>query len=38
MEAIVAVYSDWGIGARGTQPIVIPEDTVNQEGNPVGFR
>ena len=26
MEAIVAVYSDWGIGARGTQPIVIPED------------
>ena len=26
MEAIVAVYSDWGIGAEGTQPIVIPED------------
>lgn len=26
MEAIVAVYSDWGIGADGTQPIVISED------------
>ena len=26
MEAIVAVYSDWGIGAEGTQPIVVPED------------
>ena len=26
MDAIVAVYSDWGIGAEGTQPIVIPED------------
>ena len=26
MEAIVAVYSDWGIGARGTQPLVIPAD------------
>jgi dihydrofolate reductase len=26
MEAIVAVYSDWGIGSEGTQPIVIPED------------
>jgi len=26
MNAIVAVYSDWGIGCCGTQPIVIPED------------
>jgi dihydrofolate reductase len=26
MEAIVAVYEDWGIGAKGTQPVVIPED------------
>lgn len=26
MDAIVAVYSDWGIGADGTQPLVIPED------------
>lgn len=26
MEAIVAVYSDWGIGCCGTQPVVVPED------------
>lgn len=26
MEAIVAVYDDWGIGAAGTQQLVIPED------------
>ena len=26
MQAIVAVYSDWGIGAQGTQPLVIPAD------------
>ncbi len=26
MEAIVAVYADWGIGAKGTQPLVIPAD------------
>lgn len=26
MEAIVAVYSDWGIGCGGTQPVVISED------------
>ena len=26
MDGIVAVYSDWGIGSGGTQPIVIPED------------
>ena len=26
MEAIVAVYSDWGIGANGTQPVVIKAD------------
>lgn len=28
MEAVVAVYADWGIGARGTQPLVIPADRV----------
>ena len=26
MDAVVAVYSDWGIGCSGTQPVVIPED------------
>lgn len=26
MEAIVAVYADWGIGARGTQPVVLKAD------------
>ena len=26
MEAIVAVYADWGIGCQGTQPIVIRAD------------
>lgn len=26
MEAIVAVYSDWGIGAKGTQPISLSAD------------
>ena len=26
MEAIVAVYSDWGIGRDGTQPVVIRAD------------
>jgi len=26
MNAIVAVYSDWGIGCCGTQPVVVPED------------
>lgn len=26
MDAIVAVYSDWGIGAEGTQPLVIRAD------------
>lgn len=26
MEAIVAVYSDWGIGAGGTQPVVLHAD------------
>ena len=26
MDAIVAYYQNWGIGAKGTQPIVIPED------------
>lgn len=26
MEAIVAVYSDWGIGEKGTQPVVLRAD------------
>ena len=26
MEAIVAVYSDWGIGDGGTQPVVLHAD------------
>lgn len=26
MEAIVAVYADWGIGAHGTQPVVLKAD------------
>ena len=26
MDAIVAVYEDWGIGCGGTQPIVVKED------------
>jgi len=26
MEAIVAVYSDWGIGCGGTQPVVVRAD------------
>ncbi len=26
MDAIVAVYSDWGIGSRGTQPVVLKAD------------
>lgn len=26
MDAIVAVFSDWGIGAKGTQPIVLKAD------------
>ena len=26
MEAIVAVYSDWGIGMKGTQPVVLKAD------------
>ncbi len=26
MDAVVAVYEDWGIGCGGTQPIVVPED------------
>ena len=26
MDAIVAVYAAWGIGAKGTQPLVIPAD------------
>lgn len=26
LEAIVAVYADWGIGAGGTQPVVIKAD------------
>ena len=26
MDAIVAVYADWGIGDRGTQPVVLKAD------------
>lgn len=26
MEAIVAVYADWGIGRNGTQPVVVRAD------------
>ena len=26
LEAVVAVYSDWGIGAEGTQPLVLRAD------------
>ena len=26
LEAIVAVYGDWGIGANGTQPVVLKAD------------
>lgn len=26
MDAIVAVYSDWGIGADGTQPVILKAD------------
>ncbi len=26
LEAIVAVYSDWGLGCEGTQPVVVSED------------
>ena len=26
MEAIVAVYADWGIGREGTQPLVVKAD------------
>lgn len=29
MEAIVAVYSDWGIGSEGTQPVVLKADRVH---------
>ena len=29
MEAIVAVYSDWGIGSGGTQPVVLKADRVH---------
>lgn len=26
MDAIVAVYEDWGIGAEGTQPVALSAD------------
>lgn len=26
LEAIVAIYADWGIGLRGTQPVVLKAD------------
>lgn len=29
MDAIVAVYSDWGIGDGGTQPVVLKADRVH---------
>ena len=29
MEAIVAVFSDWGIGDSGTQPVVLHADRVH---------
>ena len=29
MEAIVAVYSDWGIGDGGTQPVVLHADRLH---------
>ena len=28
MDAVVAVYSDWGIGAAGTQPVTVSADRV----------
>ena len=31
MDAIVAVYSDWGIGARGTQPVVLHADRAHRQ-------
>ena len=39
MDAIVAVYSDWGIGNGGTQPVVLKADRAHSrqvtEGNAV---
>ena len=39
MDAIVAVYSDWGIGNGGTQPVVLKADRAHfrqvTEGNAV---
>lgn len=39
MDAIVAVYSDWGIGDGGTQPVVLKADRAHfrqvTEGNAV---
>ena len=29
MEAIVAVYADWGIGDGGTQPVVLKADRIH---------
>lgn len=29
MDAIVAVYEDWGIGSGGTQPVVLSADRVH---------
>ena len=26
MEAVVAIYADWGIGLKGTQPVVLKAD------------
>ncbi len=36
MDAIVAVYSDWGIGARGTQPVVLRADRAHFRGKTAG--
>lgn len=36
MDATVAVYEDWGIGAEGTQPFVLPEDRKHFRGLTAG--
>ena len=36
MEAIVAVNSDWGIGAQGTQPVVLKADRLHFRGITAG--
>ncbi len=34
MDAIVAVYEDWGIGAEGTQPVALSADRRYFRKNP----